>query len=82
MTPGQFLLRFYHTPLNRLRDSLRNGGPWIERETERHRLQMIEASRNLPSLPQPSGVPRLTVHEWPDDVFTAKIEALVGPPIA
>lgn len=27
-------------------------------------------------------VPRLTVHEWPDDVFTAKIEALVGPPIA
>ena len=25
-------------------------------------------------------LPRLTVHEWPDDVFAAKLEALAGPP--
>lgn len=26
-------------------------------------------------------IPRLTIHEWPDDVFTAKVAALVGPPL-
>lgn len=26
-------------------------------------------------------IPRLTIHEWPDDVFTAKVAALLGPPL-
>jgi len=48
MTPGQFLLRFYHTPLGRLGDSLRNGGPWQERRTERGRQEMERAAHTLP----------------------------------
>lgn len=28
----------------------------------------------------PFAIPRLTVHEWPDDTFTAKLEELLGPP--
>ncbi|RXK56521.1 glycosyl transferase [Oleiharenicola lentus] len=62
MTPGQFLLRFYHTPMNRLKDSLRNGGPLTERETERQRQLMIEAARHLPELPQPANAPRVALH--------------------
>jgi hypothetical protein len=48
MTPGQFLLRFYHTPVNRIRDSLRNGGPWQERRTEQGRAAMEAAAARLP----------------------------------
>jgi hypothetical protein len=48
MTPGQFLLKFYHTPAGRIRDSLRNGGPWQERRTERGRQEMELAARSLP----------------------------------
>ena len=48
MTPGQFLLRFYHTPVNRIRDSLRNGGPWQERRTEHGRAAMEAAAARLP----------------------------------
>jgi hypothetical protein len=29
----------------------------------------------------PFAIPRLTVHEWTADVFTRKLEALVGPPL-
>lgn len=29
----------------------------------------------------PFAIPRLTMHEWPDEVFASKLEALVGPPI-
>jgi hypothetical protein len=61
MTPGQFLLKFYHTPLNRLRDSLRNGGPWEERRTELGRAEMEAAARTLPPLPAGAGAP-LEVH--------------------
>jgi len=57
MTPGQFLLRFYHTPLNRLGDSLRNGGPWQERRTERGRAAMETTARTLPALPAFPGGP-------------------------
>lgn len=48
MTPGQLLLKLYHTPLGRLRDSLRNGGPWQEGRTERGRQEMELAARTLP----------------------------------
>jgi len=47
MTPGQFLLKFYHTPLNRMRDSFRNGGPWQERHTEAGRREMELSARTL-----------------------------------
>lgn len=57
MTPGQFLLRFYHTPLNRLRDSLRNGGPWQERRTEHGRQEMELAARTLAVPPAGTGRP-------------------------
>lgn len=57
MTPGQFLLRFYHTPLNRVRDSLRNGGPWQERRTERGRRAMEAAAFTLPPPPPAAGRP-------------------------
>jgi hypothetical protein len=57
MTPGQFLLKFYHTPLGRMRDSLRNGGPWQERRTERGRAAMEAAAWSLPFLSDPTGTP-------------------------
>ena len=57
MTPGQFLLRFYHAPLNRLRDSLRNGGPWQERRTEHGRHEMELAARTLTVPPAGTGRP-------------------------
>lgn len=56
MTPGQFLLRFYHTPVNRLRDLWRNGGPWEERRTEQGRAEMEAAAAVLPP-PVASGAP-------------------------
>ncbi len=59
---GQLALRLYHNPLNRLRDSLRNGGPFVERETERHRGEMEAAAFTLPPLPAPANAPRVTVH--------------------
>jgi hypothetical protein len=57
MTPGQFLLKFYHTPFNRVRDSLRNGGPWEERRTEQGRIEMEAAAHALPVLPPGGGSP-------------------------
>jgi hypothetical protein len=57
MTPGQILLKFYHTPLGRMRDSLRNGGPWQERRTEAGRAEMEFAARALPALPPAAGAP-------------------------
>jgi hypothetical protein len=61
MTPGQFLLRFCHTPVNRIRDSLRNGGPWQERRTEQGRCEMEAAARTLPALP-PAGGAAVELH--------------------
>lgn len=59
---GQLALRLYHNPINRLRDSLRNGGPFVERETERQRGEMEAAAFTLPPLPAPANAPRVTVH--------------------
>lgn len=57
MTPGEFLLKFYHTPVNRVRDSLRNGGPWQERRTERGRREMEMAVPHLPAPAAGTGGP-------------------------
>jgi hypothetical protein len=62
MTPGQFLLKFYHSPVGRFRQSLRNGGPWAERETERQRLEMEFAAAALPPLPEFPGTAPVTLH--------------------
>jgi hypothetical protein len=61
MTPGQLLLRFYHTPVSRIRDSLRNGGPWQERRTERGRVAMEAAALTLP-VPAAASGPPLPLH--------------------
>lgn len=62
MTPGQLLLKFYHAPVGRIRDSLRNGGPWAEKETERQRREMEAAAATLPSLPELPGTAPVTLH--------------------
>lgn len=62
MTPGQFLLKFYHQPVGRLRDSWRNGGPWAERETERQRMEMERAAATLPALPAFPAAPTVALH--------------------
>ncbi len=54
---GRFALALWHQPVSRLRDSLRNGGPWQERRTERGRLAMETAARRLPPLPPATGRP-------------------------
>lgn len=59
---GPLALKLWHRPVGRLRDSLRNGGPFAERETERQRLLMVEAARTLPALPQPANAPRIALH--------------------
>jgi len=59
---GKLALELWHQPVGRMRDSLRNGGPFVERETERQRLLMVEAARQLPALPQPAGAPRVALH--------------------
>ncbi len=59
---GQLALAVWHRPLGRLRDSWRNGGPIVERETERQRLEMAAAALGLPPLPAWPGAPRLTLH--------------------
>ncbi len=46
------LLRLYHRPKGWLRRSLRNGGPWAERQTELQRREMEAAAENLPPWPE------------------------------
>lgn len=59
---GKLALKLWHQPVGRMRDSLRNGGPFVERETERQRLLMVEAAKALPALPQRAGAPRVALH--------------------
>lgn len=61
MTPGQILLRYYHAPLNRLRDCLREGGPLEQRRTEAGRREMERAAYTLPPLAETAGRP-LSLH--------------------
>lgn len=62
MTPGQFLLRYYYRPVGRIRQSLRNGGPWAERATECQRLEMETSAATLPPLPEFPGTTPITLH--------------------
>ena len=62
MTPGQLLLRFYHTPIGKMRDSLRHGGPFVVRETERQRREMEITAAAFPALPEFPGRPPVTLH--------------------
>lgn len=59
---GPLALKLWYRPIGRVRDSLRNGGPFVERETERQRLLMIDAARALPVLPEPANALRVTLH--------------------
>jgi hypothetical protein len=59
---GKLALVLWHQPLSRLRDSWRNGGPLVERETERQRQEMVLAAATLPPLPPRPGAQRVTVH--------------------
>lgn len=58
---GKAALTLWHRPVGKLRDSLRNGGPWQERRTERGRAEMEIAAGSLPPLPPAAG-PALEVH--------------------
>ena len=58
---GRLALNLWHRPISRIRDSLRNGGPWQEHSTEVGRRQMKAAALNLPPLP-PTGGPPLELH--------------------
>jgi hypothetical protein len=57
MTPGKFLLKFYHAPIGRVRDCIRNGGPWEEKRTETGRRDMEFAAHSLPILTPANGRP-------------------------
>jgi hypothetical protein len=59
---GRLALKLWYQPVGRMRDSLRNGGPFVERETERQRLLMAEAAAALPALPRPAGGPPVALH--------------------
>jgi hypothetical protein len=52
---GPALLRYYHTPIGRLRQSIAEGGPWQQRRTEQARREMIAAAEVLPPLTAPDG---------------------------
>ncbi|HWA24095.1 MAG TPA: glycosyl transferase family 2, partial [Lacunisphaera sp.] len=54
---GKLALALWHQPVGKLRDSLRNGGPWQERRTEQGRQAMEAAAFNLPALPAADGQP-------------------------
>lgn len=62
MTPGEILLRYLHAPVGRLRDSMRNGGPLVERGTERERQKMESAAAQLPTLKEYPGTTPITLH--------------------
>ena len=50
--PGKILLHLWHTPVGRIRDSIRNGGPVAEWRTEQSRREMEDAAAYLPKLPE------------------------------
>jgi hypothetical protein len=59
---GKWVLKLWHQPIARVRDSWRNGGPFTERETERQRAAMEAAAQSLPPLQPHYGAPRVTLH--------------------
>jgi hypothetical protein len=59
---GRLALHLWHQPLDRVRDSLRHGGPFVQRETERQRQLMEVAAATLPPLRPPTEASPLTLH--------------------
>lgn len=59
---GRLALHLWHQPLSRIRDSWRNGGPLVQRGTERQRQEMEAGALNLPPLPAGTGAPQVTLH--------------------
>lgn len=49
---GRLLMALYYRPIGRVRQSLREGGPFVQRETERQRQEMEAAAERLPALPR------------------------------
>jgi hypothetical protein len=62
ISPGKLLLYLYHQPVGRIRQSLANGGPIAERETERQRREMEAAAEHMPALPDFPGTTPVTLH--------------------
>jgi hypothetical protein len=62
MTPGQFLLRYYYTPVGIIRNSIREGGPWAQHVTEINRQEMEAAATHLGPLPRYPGSASVTLH--------------------
>jgi hypothetical protein len=62
ITPGKLLLHAYHRPLGRIRQSLSNGGPVAEWNTERQRREMEVSAAHLPALPDFAGSTPVTLH--------------------
>lgn len=60
--PGRLLLLVYHTPVGRVRDSLRHGGPFGQWQTERGQRQMAQVATRLESLPEFPESPPVTLH--------------------
>jgi hypothetical protein len=54
---GKFLYTVYHRPVGVVRQCLAEGGPLEQRRTAAGRAEMIEAARQLPTLPAASGRP-------------------------
>jgi len=55
--PGRILYQLWHRPLGAARHTLRHGGPWAMRETERQRREMELAAPRLPLFVPPPGAP-------------------------
>jgi hypothetical protein len=59
---GRAAYLFFFRPFGQMRQSLRNGGPFAERETERHRREMEAAADTLLQLPTFLGSVPATLH--------------------
>ena len=59
---GRLALLLWHRPVGRLRHSLQNGGPWVQRGTELQRRAMVAAAAQLPPLPVPASDTPLHFH--------------------
>jgi hypothetical protein len=60
--PGRLLLHLWHTPANRICDSIRSGGPIAQWRTELARREMEEAAAGLPELPEFQGASPVALH--------------------
>jgi hypothetical protein len=62
ISPGKLLLYTYYRPVGRIRQSIANGGPFAEWNTERQRREMEAAAEHLPALPEFPGTAPVTLH--------------------